>query len=124
MKHLHAISLVLSTWIFLIAFIADDLASLLFGNSSPEIVFELIKWDDLFLGLTLLTLQVVMATMEQLKRRHPGLKAMHYLNGILALWVTIAPFSVLTDYTSLLISHIVAGGLLMTFSLLQLILEE
>lgn len=124
MKLLHAISLILSTWIFLVAFIADDLSLLIFGRADTEIIFELMKWDNLFIGLTLLTLHVVMATMDQIRKRLPGIKAMHYLSGVIVLWIIVSPFSIITTYDSLFISHIVSGSFLIVFSLLQFIYEE
>jgi len=126
MRVIHWIVFVIALWIILVPFIGDDILMLVLGESIFEQIniIDLLKWDDLFLGLGICLLALLAVTMEQLSKKHPGLKAMHYLQLILGIWITVAPFSITLDMTSFAWSHFVSGVLIATFAMLQIRYEE
>lgn len=126
MRVLHWIMFVIALWIILVPFIGDDIFALILGNDILVRIniIDLLKWDDLFLGLGICLLALLAVTLEQVSKKTPGLKAMHYLQLILGLWIVIAPFTITTDLTSFAWSHFVCGVFVATFALLQIRFEE
>ncbi len=126
MRVIHWIVFVIALWIILVPFIGDDILMLVLGESvfSKINIIDLLKWDDLFLGLGICLLALLAVTTEQLSKKNPGLKAMHYLQLILGIWIAIAPFAITLDLTSFAWSHFVSGVLIATFALLQIRYEE
>ncbi len=126
MRVIHWIVFVIALWIILVPFIGDDILQLFLGEAIFEQVniIDLLKWDDLFLGLGICLLSLLAVTLEQLSKKHPGLKAMHYLQLVLGIWITVAPFSVTNTLESFAWSHFVCGVFIATFALLQIRYEE
>lgn len=116
----------IALWIIVVPFIGDDILRLVLGDDifMQVNIVDLLKWDDLFLGLGVCILALLSATLEQLSKKHPGLKAMHYLQLVLGIWVIIAPFAITLDITSFAWSHFVTGVFIATFALLQIRFEE
>ncbi len=122
MKTLHWIIFSLAVYLFLAPFIADDLVELFFGMYLQEDfnVFLLLRWDDLFIGLTIAILALVVVTMEQTFTKTPGLKAMHWMQVVLGGWIAAAPFAMEFNSESYMWSHLVVGGFVAVFALLQI----
>ncbi len=126
MRIIHWIVFVIALWIILVPFIGDDILKLVLGESvfAQVNIVDLLKWDDLFLGLGICILSLIAATLEQLSKKHPGLKAMHWMQLVLGIWITVAPFAITFDLESFAWSHFVSGVLIATFALLQIRYEE
>lgn len=125
MKALHWIIFAIAGWILVVPFIGDDLIRLVIPNArltEPDIV-NLLRWDDFFLGIAIFILALVVVTMEQASHKTPGLKAMHWLQMLLGLWIAIAPFALEFNTESFTWSHFVAGGFVAVFALLQINFE-
>ena len=126
MRVLHWIVFVMALWIILVPFIGDDILTLVLGEEifSQINIIDLLKWDDLFLGLGICTLALIAATLEQLSKKTPGLKAMHYIQLVLGAWIAVAPFAITLDLESFAWSHFVSGVFIATFALIQIRFEE
>jgi len=126
MRVLHWIVFVIALWIILVPFIGDDILQLVLGESvfAQVNIIDLLKWDDLFLGLGICALALIAATLEQLSKKNPGLKSMHYLQLVLGVWIAVAPFAVDFDLNGFAWSHFVSGVFVATFALLQIKFEE
>ncbi len=126
MKLLHWILFILAFWILLAPFVADDLIMLFFGSFLTEeaSLVELLRWDDLFLGLAIVVIALIVVTMEQASHKTPGLKAMHWLQVMLGAWIAAAPFALDFDYQAFTWSHVVTGGFVAVFALMQIYFEK
>ncbi len=126
MKLLHWILFILAFWIFLAPFVVDDLVMLFVGSHLQEGVdlVSLLRWDDLFLGLAIVVIALIVVTMEQANHKTPGLKAMHWLQVLLGAWVAAAPFALDFDYDAFTWSHVVSGGFIAVFALTQIYYER
>lgn len=126
MKSLHWIIFLIAVWIFIAPLLGDDLAMLIGGTDSLELINlpQLLRWDDLFLGLIIAALALIIITLEQTNEKTPGLKAMHWMQLVLGLWIAIAPFALSFDMLGFTWSHLVTGLLVGVFALLQISFEE
>lgn len=125
MKLLHWIILAIAGWVLLVPFIGDDIINLILNRDLTETeLINLIRWDDLFLGLAITIIALFVITLEQASHRTPGLKAMHWLQMVLGLWIAIAPFALQFNYEAFTWSHFVAGGFVAVFALLQITFEN
>jgi len=126
MRIIHWVVFIIALWIILVPFIGDDILKLVLGESVfiQVNIVDLLKWDDLFLGLGICILTLLAATLEQLSKKYPGLKAMHWMQLVLGIWIAVAPFAITLDLESFAWSHFVSGVLIATFSLLQIRFEE
>lgn len=125
MKLLHWILAFLATWILTIPFIADEILTLLLGNTpSEKQIIDLLRWDDFFLGISIAVIALIIVTIEQAIHKHPGLKAMHWMQVVLGFWIAIAPFALEFNYEAYTWSHFVAGGFTVLFALLQITYEK
>ncbi|PIX62658.1 hypothetical protein CO057_01535 [Candidatus Uhrbacteria bacterium CG_4_9_14_0_2_um_filter_41_50] len=125
MKSIHWIIFALAFWIVLAPFVGDDILGLFFKNQIEQAdLIRLLRWDDLFLGLAVSILSLVVVTMEQGDRKHPGLKAMHWMQLMLGAWIAAAPFALNFDYMAFTWSHFVTGMFVATFALMQVTYED
>ncbi len=125
MKSIHWIIFALAFWIVLAPFVGDDIVNLFFQNTVEQIdLIKLLRWDDLFLGLAVSILSLIAVTMEQGDRKHPGLKAMHWMQLMLGAWIAAAPFALSFDYMAFTWSHFVTGMFVATFALIQVTYED
>jgi len=124
MKTIHWILFLVSFWIILAPFVGDDILNLFFsGALAPEQILELLRWDDLFLGLGVVALALTAVSMEQGSNKYPGLKAMHWIQVMLGTWIAAAPFALAFTYEQFMWSHFVTGMLVTTFALMHLTYE-
>jgi hypothetical protein len=126
MKLLHYIVFTIAVWIMIGPFIVDDLFQLIFSSDLDidGTILPLLRWDDLFLGLGIAVLALIAVMLERVSHKHPGLKAMHYMQVVIGLWVAVSPFAFNFDYATYSISHLVAGGLMAVYALLQIVYEK
>ncbi len=125
MKFLHWLIFSIAFWLVLSPLVGDDIIALFLpGQSiSPDQFLQFVRWDDFFLGLTVMILALVVITLESASHKTPGLKAMHWLQVLLAAFVALAPFIFALDYNSYVWSHLMSGGFIAIFALLQIYLE-
>ena len=126
MKHIHWIIFALGFWIILVPFLGDDILGLLVSEGLMENIdiMSLLRWDDLFLGLAVSILALIVVTLEQGSKKMPGLKAMHWLQVGLGAWIAAAPFALDFTYKEFTWSHFVTGLFVAIFALMQVTLEE
>ena len=125
MKSIHWIIFALSFLIVLVPFIGDDIIRLFLQAEILDAdILTLLRWDDLFLGLAISILSLWAVTMEQGDHKHPGLKAMHWMQVMLGAWIAAAPFALNFGYTAFTWSHFVTGMFVATFALMQITYEE
>jgi len=134
MKSLHWIIFAIAFWILLAPFILDDLFILFLNSTGPDGMLvgtlgdqdlvTLTRWDDLLLGLAIVILALIVVTLEQANHKTPGLKAMHWMQVFLGVWVAAAPFALSFDYQAFTWSHVVTGGFIALFALLQIFYEH
>ncbi len=125
MKFLHWIIFTIAVWLILSPIVGDDILNLFVQGKDlgREAFLNLVRWDDFFLGLTVMVLALVVVTAEAASHKTPGLKAMHWLQVLLGLFVAVAPFIFAADYTSYLWTHYTAGAYIAVFALLQIYYE-
>lgn len=125
MKSIHWIIFALAFWIVLAPFVGDDIVRLFLQVDAIDAdILSLLRWDDLFLGLAISILSLVAVTMEQGQKKHPGLKAMHWIQLMLGAWISAAPFALNFDYIAFTWSHFVTGMFVAAFALIQITYEE
>ena len=125
MKFIHWIIFSLAFWVILVPFIGDDIFHALMTGvaiSNTDLV-NLLRWDDLFIGLTIAILALVVVTVEQPTLKTAGLRSMHWLQFGLGTWIATAPFALSFDMTSFTWSHFVTGFFVAIFALIQINLE-
>lgn len=126
MKSLHWIIFSFAAWILVAPFVADDILRALLPTThlSETQLIRLLRWDDFFLGITILVISLIVVTIEQATKRTPGLKAMHWMQTILGGWIAVAPFALEMNYEAFTWSHFVTGGFIAVFALLQITYED
>ncbi len=126
MKFLHWAIFILAVWIFITPLVGDDVAMLLGGVENLDAInmTNLLRWDDLFLGLLIALAGLLIVTIEQTSEKTPGLKAMHWMQIVLGLWIAIAPFALNFDMAGFIWSHLVTGLFIGIFALLQIFYEK
>lgn len=125
MKLIHWIIFGLAFWVILVPFIADDIFFLFVRETmmtSTDLV-SLLRWDDLFIGLGIAIMALVVVTLEQPTIRTAGLRAMHWLQFGLGTWIATAPFALEFDMVAFTWSHFVTGFFVAIFALIQINLE-
>jgi len=125
MKFIHWAIFALAFWVILVPFIGDDIFFALVPSSSvtdAELV-SLLRWDDLFVGMAIAIMALVVVTLEQASVRTAGLRAMHWMQFGLGTWVATAPFALEFDMTAFAWSHFVTGLFIAVFALIQINLE-
>lgn len=126
MKLIHWIIFALAFWIVLVPFIGDDLALLILRDAGVENInlVALFRWDDLFLGLIIAILSLIVVTLEQPSMKTAALRVLHWMQFGLGAWIAAAPFALdftMGDFTW---SHFVTGFFIGTFALVQINLED
>lgn len=126
MKLIHWIIFVLAFWVILVPFIGDDIIAALLPplSLSPAELIGLLRWDDLFLGLGIAILALVVVTLEQPNMKTAGLRTMHWMQFGLGTWIATAPFALEFDMTAFAWSHFVTGFFVAIFALVQINLED
>ena len=125
MKIIHWIIFGLAGWVMLVPFLGDDIFQVIFPLSTvtdTELV-GLLRWDDLFVGLAIGLLALVVVTLEQPTVRTAGLRSMHWMQFGLGAWIATAPFALDFDMTAFTWSHFVTGMFVAVFALIQINLE-
>ena len=125
MKFTHWIIFGLAFWIVLVPFLADDMMMIMLPNqitTANELV-NMLRWDDLFLGLAIGLMSLSLAMREKPTLKNAGTRSLHWLQFGLGTWIAIAPFALSFDMTAFTWSHFVTGVLVSVFALLQLNLE-
>lgn len=121
MKVIHWILFALAGWIVIIPFIARDLLQLFIRENAENVdLIQLLKWDDFFLGLAIAIIALVIVTIEQASHKTPGLRAMHWMQVLLGVWIALSPFALNLSMEGLIWSHIVSGGFVAVFALIQI----
>jgi len=125
MKVLHWIIFSIASWLVLLPIIGDDLLQLIAPNNSPSIeeILHYVQWNDFFLGLIIIVLSLLILTVEAVSKKTPGLRAMHWLQFFIAVYITIIPFLFEFTEETAIWSHVVSGGFIAIFSILQIFLE-
>ncbi len=126
MKIIHWIIFALAFWIILVPFIGDDiLRAVVPATSAANFdLVGLLKWDDLFLGLGIAVLALIVVTLEQPSAKTAGLRSMHWLQFCLGTWIATAPFALDFTLTEFTWSHFVTGFFVGIFALIQINLED
>lgn len=126
MKLIHWIIFALAFWVILVPFIGDDIMAALLPSLSvsPTELVNLLRWDDLFLGLGIAILALVVVTLEQPNLKTAGLRVMHWMQFGLGTWIATAPFALAFDLTAFTWSHFVTGFFIAIFALVQINLED
>lgn len=126
MKFLHWIIFSVASWLVFAPFVGDDILALFLGSEdiSTEQFLLLIRWDDFFLGLTIMVLALIVINGEQASHKQPGLRAMHWMQVLLGAFLAMAPFIFPFDIVSFKWSHVVFGGFVAIFALLQIRYES
>jgi len=125
MKFLHWIIFALAFWVILVPFIGDDIFFASFPESrvSQLELIKLLRWDDLFLGLAIAILALVVVSVEKPSLQAAGLRAMHWMQFGLGTWVATAPFALEFGLEEFAWSHFVTGFFIAIFALIQINLE-
>ncbi|MFZ2681637.1 MAG: SPW repeat protein [Patescibacteria group bacterium] len=125
MKLIHWIIFALAFWVILVPFIGDDIFYTLAPNTTATTtdLVRLLRWDDLFIGLGIAVMALVVVMLEQPTVRTAGLRAMHWMQFGLGTWIATAPFALDFDMTAFTWSHFVTGFFVAIFALIQLNLE-
>ncbi len=126
MKLLHWIVFVLAFWIILVPFIGDDIVQLFLNDSaSAELdLVALFRWDDLFLGLGIAVISLIVVTLEQPSKKTAALRVLHWLQFGLGTWIATAPFALVFTLEEFAWSHFVTGFFVGIFALTQINLED
>lgn len=125
MKLIHWIIFALAFWVVLVPFIGDDIFHLFLPTvqlTNDQLVL-LLRWDDLFLGLGIAILALVVVSLEQATIQTAGLRSMHWMQFGLGTWIATAPFALTFDMTAFAWSHFVTGFFVAIFALIQINLE-
>ncbi|MEK7183852.1 MAG: SPW repeat protein [Patescibacteria group bacterium] len=125
MKFIHWVIFALAFWVILVPFIGDDIfhvALPLSGVTDGDLV-RLLRWDDLFIGLAIAVMALVVVTLEQATVNTAGLRAMHWMQFGLGTWIAAAPFALEFDMLAFSWSHFVTGLFVAIFALIQVNLE-
>lgn len=125
MRSIHWIIFALAFWIILAPFVGDDILVLFINPSlaTPERFVSILRWDDLFIGLAISVLALVVVTLEQPSIKTAGLRAMHWMQVGLGAWIAAAPFALVFTYEQFTWSHFVTGFFVAIFALIQINLE-
>jgi hypothetical protein len=125
MKFIHWVIFALAFWVILVPFIGDDIFFTLVADSTATEVdlLNMLRWDDLFIGLTIAILALVVVTLEQPTIRTAGLRSMHWLQFGLGTWIATAPFALSFTMNEFTWSHFVTGFFVAIFALIQVNLE-
>lgn len=125
MKIIHWIIFSLAFWVILVPFIGDDIfyAMLPFSSVTEAELIRLLQWDDLFIGMAIAIMALVVVMLEQPTVRTAGLRAMHWMQFGLGTWIATAPFALDFDMTAFTWSHFVTGLFVAVFALIQINLE-
>ncbi len=125
MKSIHWLIFAIAFWVILAPFVGDDIINLFLQSDWNNLMMiNLLKWDDLFLGITIAILALLAVTAEQGDRKHPGLKAMHWFQVMIGAWIAAAPFALNFDYSAFTWSHFITGMFAATFALIQITYED
>ena len=126
MKLIHWIIFAIAFWIILVPFIGDDLVNLILQDAGLQSVnlVALFRWDDLFLGLTIAILSLVVVTLEQPSLKTAALRVLHWLQFGLGAWIAAAPFALDFTMANFTWSHFVTGFFIGIFALVQINLED
>lgn len=125
MKFVHWVIFALAFWVILVPFLADDIFLVILPASqmSPNDLVNWLRWDDLFIGLAIAVMALVVVTLEQPTIRTAGLRAMHWLQFGLGTWIATAPFALAFSMSEFTWSHFVTGFFVAIFALIQINLE-
>jgi hypothetical protein len=125
MKLIHWIIFGLAFWVILVPFLGDDIfqAVLPLSTVTDEELIRLLRWDDLFIGMAIALMALVVVMLEQPTVRTAGLRAMHWMQFGLGTWIATAPFALEFDMVAFTWSHFVTGMFVAVFALIQLNLE-
>ncbi len=125
MKSLHWIIFSLAVWIAVAPFIGDDLFVFLTGEAlEKKALLELLRWDGLIIGLAVSVTGLIIVIFEQVRLKHPGLIAMHWMQVILGFWIGIAPFGFSFTFEAFTMSHALSGIMVAIFAILQISFEQ
>lgn len=126
MKFLHWVIFSLAFWILLVPFLADDIirTALPGVQVTDTDLVRLLRWDDLFIGLAIAIMALILAMHENSSKQLAGLRAMHFMQFGLGTWVGVAPFALEFDLTAFTWSHMVTGLFISIFALIQINLED
>lgn len=125
MKTLHWIIFAIAFWIVIVPIVGHDIFQIIVNKTlSPEDLMNLLSWNGFILGITLGIFALIVITLEQANAKTPGLKAMHWLQVILGLWIALAAVTLNFDYALLMESHAVSGIMVGVFALLQINFEN
>ena len=121
MKALNWTLFILGGWTAIAPVLVDDIISLFVTPPlSQDHLISLMRWDDLFLGLAILVIALLVVTAEQVSEKTPGLRFMHWMQAAIGLWIAISPFALNLTIEGFTWSHAVAGSLVTLFALAQL----
>ncbi len=126
MKSIHWIIFALAFWVILAPFVGDDILALFLPAelATPDRFLHILRWDDLFIGLAIAVLALIVVTLEQPSLKTAGLRAMHWMQVGLGAWIAAAPFALAFSYTEFTWSHFVTGFFVAIFALVQINLED
>ena len=125
MKLLHWIIFTLAFWIILSPFLADDILLAVFPQAAGTFnLVDLLRWDDLFLGLGIAVLALVVVTLEQPSLKTAALRVLHWMQFGLGTWIAAAPFALSFTLDEFTWSHFVTGFFVAIFALVQINLED
>lgn len=126
MKAIHWIIFALAFWVILAPFVGDDIMALFLpaDMATAEVYVRMLRWDDLFIGLAIAVLALVVVSLEQPSIKTAGLRAMHWMQVGLGAWIAAAPFALNFTYTQFTWSHFVTGFFVAIFALVQINLED
>lgn len=126
MKFLHWLIFSIAFWLVLSPIVGDDILALIVPGEtlSTDQFLSLVRWDDFFLGLTIMVLALVVITIESASHKTPGLKAMHWLQVLLAAFIAVSPFIFPLDFEAYIWTHAFSGTFIAIFALLQIYLEK
>ncbi len=125
LKAIHWIIFALAAWVILAPFVGDDILRLFFGATVDQVgLIGMLRWDDLFIGLAISVLGLIVVTLEQPNIKTAGLRAMHWLQIGLGAWVATAPFALDFTLREFTWSHFVTGFFIAIFALIQINLED
>ena len=126
LRALHWIIFTLAFWTILVPFVGDDIARLIpsLANATDEQLMQLLRWDDLIIGLSISILALLVVTLEQPNIKTAGLRAMHWMQFGLGVWIATAPFALFLTMREFTWSHFVTGLFVAIFALVQVNLED
>lgn len=126
MKTLHWILFSIAVWIGISPFLIDELVELFLPQLQlTEIEFiNLFRWDDLFLGLAIFVIGLIVVTLEQATTKQKLLHALHWPQIALGLWIAVAPFALQFTLAQFTISHVISGSIIAILALIQIYNES